>query len=203
MFALWMFGRDIEAIYGGKEFLKLYLMLLLAGSVGWAIANRFFMGTPLDMPCVGASAAVTGVVLLYIFYYPHRTLLLFFVLPVPAWLVGVGMILYDVWGAVAVGGHVAHGAHLAGAALAYAYYHWRWNFSALWDRLTQPLQRLGRPRLRVHQPPSGPSADEAKLSGEVDRILEKIHREGEASLTRKERQILEDASRQYQQRRDS
>jgi len=41
------------------------------------------------------------------------------------------------------------------------------------------------------------------LSEEVDRILEKIHQLGESSLTRRERRILEDASRQYQQRRRS
>jgi ribosome maturation protein Sdo1 len=47
-----------------------------------------------------------------------------------------------------------------------------------------------------------PSDDEVDaLSAEVDRILEKIYREGEASLTRKERRFLEQASRQFQRRR--
>ena len=42
---------------------------------------------------------------------------------------------------------------------------------------------------------------ESDLSAEVDRILEKIYREGEAGLTAKERKILETASRKYQQKK--
>jgi hypothetical protein len=54
-----------------------------------------------------------------------------------------------------------------------------------------------RPKLKVHDP----AADERDLSREVDRILEKISREGEASLSKQERATLERASRRYQQRR--
>ena len=167
------------------------------------MANRF-LGTLPSTSLVGASAGVVGVVLLYILHYPHRTLLFMFVLPVPAWLVGVFLVGYDLWGAM---GHrdqyVAYGAHLAGAALALAYFHGHWNFTNFLKRLTQPFSRGGRPRLRVHQPPPEEPAVPAELTKEVDRILEKIHREGEASLTRQERQILENASRQYQQRRQA
>jgi membrane associated rhomboid family serine protease len=203
MFGLWMFGRDVEAVYGRREFFSLYLMLLVAGSVTWCVANRF-LGTSLNSSLVGASAGVVGIVLLYILHYPHRTLLFMFVLPVPAWLVGVGMIGYDVYGAmVDRGDNVACGAHLAGAALAFAYFQGKWNFTNLLGRLTGPFGRIGRPRLRVHQPPPDETAEPAELTQEVDRILEKIHREGEASLTRQERQILENASRQYQRRRQA
>jgi hypothetical protein len=57
-----------------------------------------------------------------------------------------------------------------------------------------------RPKLRVHTP-EDETDKPGNLSEEVDRILEKISREGEASLTRQERRILETASRQYQKRR--
>jgi hypothetical protein len=198
-----MFGRDVEAIYGRREFFALYMVLLAAGSVAWSVANRF-MGTPLSASLIGASAAVVGVVLLYILHYPHRTLLFMFVLPVPAWLVGVGMIGYDLYGAmVDRGDNVACGAHLAGAALAFAYFQGRWNFTNFFQRLTHSFGRGGRPRLRVHQPLPDEPAEPVELTQEVDRILEKIHREGEASLTRQERQTLENASRQYQQRRQA
>jgi hypothetical protein len=53
------------------------------------------------------------------------------------------------------------------------------------------------PKLRVHDP------DEASrdLSDQVDAILAKISQQGEASLTRKERRTLEEASKRYQRRR--
>ena len=54
-----------------------------------------------------------------------------------------------------------------------------------------------RPKLRIHDP----GRKEEALSKEVDRILEKIHQEGEDSLTRKERRTLESASREYQKKR--
>jgi hypothetical protein len=53
-----------------------------------------------------------------------------------------------------------------------------------------------RSRLRVHRP----SVDDRRLSDEVDRILEKISRQGEASLSAAERRTLQDASRHYQDR---
>ena len=46
-----------------------------------------------------------------------------------------------------------------------------------------------------------PEYDERELSRQVDRILEKIHRDGEGSLTKKERKTLEEASKRYQRKR--
>ena len=54
-----------------------------------------------------------------------------------------------------------------------------------------------RSKLQIHRPENDDTAD---LNEEVDRILAKIHRQGEASLTRKERRTLETASRQYQKK---
>jgi len=200
MLALWFLGRDVESLYGRGEFLRLYLVLLLAGALFWGIAAKLqgIDGGTL----LGASGAITGVVVLYALNFPRRMLLLFFVIPVPAWVVGVLLVGFDLYGAIALRqeSHVAYTVHLAGAALAFLYFQFRWNFGRMtgngrWLR----LDRLKpRPRLRVHDPEP---EEESDLNEEVDRILEKIHREGETSLTRKERRTLETASRQYQKRR--
>ena len=60
-----------------------------------------------------------------------------------------------------------------------------------------------RRRLRLHDPKPEESDFEAsqRREQELDRILEKIHSQGESSLTRAERRILETASREYQKRR--
>ncbi len=198
MLVLFFLGQEIESHYGRREFLRLYLVLLVVGSVTWAALN-FAADRP--MMLVGASGAVSGVVVLYALNFPRRTLLLFFVIPVPAWLVGVLVVGSDMLGATgsAGAGNVAYSVHLAGAAFAFIYHMQRWNLTRATDRLFSFNPIKSRPRLRIHQPEH--EEKKQKLSGEVDRILEKIHREGEASLTRKERRTLESASRQYQQRR--
>ena len=152
---------------------------------------------------VGASGAVAGIVVLYALNFPRRTLLLFFVLPIPAWVAGVFLVVSDIWGAMGQGeGNIAYAAHLGGAALAFLYHQRRWNFGNLlpgrfrWPRL------LGGLGPRLHKPENDDHReDDAVREAEVDRILEKIHREGEGSLTRKERRVLELASRTYQDRR--
>jgi membrane associated rhomboid family serine protease len=197
MLGLWFLGKDIEYTYGRKEFLRIYLVLLVVGGLVWTLVNR--LQGHVEGMAYGASGAVAGIVVLYALNFPRRTLLLFFVLPVPAWLCGVLLVAGDIYGAFSEAGqtHVAYTIHLAGAAFAFLYYQQRWNLGRLVEgRLLWPRLRR-RPKLRVHRP-ERPQFD---LSQQVDRILEKIHREGESSLTRKERQILEDASREYQKRR--
>jgi membrane associated rhomboid family serine protease len=203
MFGLWVLGRDVESLYGRKEFLRLYLVLLVVGSVAWAIVGKL-QGRPPAALAYGASGAIAGIVVLYAMNFPRRTLLLFFVLPVPAWLCGVLLVLMDMFGATGWGGRptagqpqVAYSIHLAGAAFAFLYYQQRWNLGRLVQGGRSWASFWRRPKLRVHDP-ERPDHD---LSQEVDQILEKIHREGEGSLTRKERQVLENASREFQRRR--
>ena len=212
MFGLWVFGRDLEQIYGRREFLRLYLALLLVSAVVWSVVNLL-----LRMPhasVIGASGAVVGMIVLFVLHYPRRTILLMFVLPVPAWVLGVIVVGGDLLDALqrAPGDNVAYGVHLTGAAFAMVYYRFRWNLGEAAGSLRGMLRR--GPKLRVYggddeaqqpspsdSPDSGDRSAEEDLSLQVDEILAKIHREGESSLTRRERRILETASREYQKRR--
>jgi membrane associated rhomboid family serine protease len=209
MFVLFVFGRDIEARYGSREFLRFYLAALLVASIGWCLVTELAVGANGAASMIGASGAIAGVVVLFAFNFPRATLLLFFVFPVPAWLVGVGIVLYDIFGAMGGvrGSNVAYVAHVAGAAFALVYYLQGWNLTRWSGGLfAWPAVLLGRarslfrrkPRLRVHQPDEPPPHPD--FNAEVDRILEKIYREGEGSLTPKERQTLERASREYQRK---
>ena len=198
MLVLFFLGRDVEQWYGTREFIRLYLVTLVFSSVVWAVTTRLVTRiNPSTM--FGASGAIAGVIVLYALNFPKRILLFMFVLPLPAWLVGALAIAYDVWGAIHRGDNVAYTAHLGGAAFALAYFNLHWNFGQLFESAAAWLKGRTRPSLKVFKPedePDGHVADE-----DVDRILEKIHREGESSLTRKERRILENASREYQRRR--
>ena len=84
MFGLWIFGRDIEMVYGRKELLRIYLFALVLGSLAWCLREYFADGADSKAVLLGASGAVTAVVLLFVFHYPKRTILLFLVLPVSA-----------------------------------------------------------------------------------------------------------------------
>jgi membrane associated rhomboid family serine protease len=203
MLVLFFLGRDVEEAYGPKEFLRLYLATLVFAAVVWNVVNKL-LGTPGIVGAYGASGAITGVVILYALNFPRRTLLLFFVIPIPAWLFGMLVVVLDMIGANDSGGtkNVAYSMHLAGAAFAFVYhYHQRgWNLTRLTaGRIAWPTFRR-KPRLRVHNP-----EEEARsnLSEEVDHILEKIYREGESSLTAKERKTLETASQEYQKKTSS
>ncbi|MGO8749190.1 MAG: rhomboid family intramembrane serine protease [Thermoguttaceae bacterium] len=198
MLTLWFLGQDVERTYGRNEFLRFYLVALVVGSVAWAVANRL-MGVVESGPLVGASGAVTAVVILFALLFPHRTLLLFFVLPVPAWFVGLLFVGTDIYTALHGETQIAWGVHLAGAGFALAYYRFQWNFGRLLPNRFS-LGWLQPPsRLRVVDPDE--EEDDDRLNEEVDRILEKISREGETNLSRKERRTLQNASREYQRRR--
>ena len=201
MLTLWFFGRPVEQRYGAKEFLRLYLVMLVFASLAWAAVARFIEGAPPEASVAGASGAVVGVVILFVLNYPREEVLLFFVLPMPAWVLGVLFVAYDVWGAVSreSGSRVAYSVHLAGAAFAFLYFRFGWNLGRLVPGRGSWRWLRRRPRLRLHKP-EAPEEDE-KLGEEVDRILEKISRLGEASLTGKERRTLQNASRRYQRKR--
>jgi membrane associated rhomboid family serine protease len=207
MAVLYFLGRPVEDRYGPKEFLRFYLVALVFANVVWCVVGKLTISPEVlesvDPGLYGASGAIAAVVVLFAFNFPDVTILLFFVIPMPAWLFGVLIVGYDIYGAMGGnrGSNVAYTAHVAGAAFGLLYYQRGWKFSRLgmgglrWPR--SPFR--AKPRLRVHRPDDESPPDD--LSAEVDRILEKIYREGEASLTPKERSTLEAASRKYQERR--
>lgn len=209
MFTLWVFGRDLEQKYGKWEFLRFYLVGLVAQGLIWAAIHQYlypviYRGNPafqLPQAAYGASGVVTAVIIAYVLNFPNRKLsLLFGGATIPAWVIGLLYVGLDVLGTVNKWDHVAYEAHLAGAFFGFAY-HWSGvNFGRLWPRRwavsTEFLKP--KPQLRVHDP--DPEETYRDLDEQADHILEKLHREGEHSLTNKERRILEDYSRRMRQK---
>lgn len=197
MFGLWMFGREMEDTYGKAEFLRFYLTAIVLAGLIW-LGLEFVKPADLRMPLVGASGGVTAVVLLWVLNFPKRTILFNFFIPMPAWLMGALFIFIGIVGATDSRSTTAHSAHLTGAAFAFLYHHNRWNLGKWLPSGGGRFRFRWRPHLKLHNPVD----QEKTLSQQVDRILQKLHNEGEASLTRKERSTLEEASRRYQQRRE-
>jgi membrane associated rhomboid family serine protease len=212
MLFLWWFGADLEDLYRPKEFLAFYLTAAAAGGVVHVILVKAAL---MDMrPVLGASGAVTAVVMLCALHYPTKIILLFFFLPVPIWAFVVFMVAKDAFtllGRAETG--VAVDVHLAGAAFGFFYQKCHLHLTSLWPQLKAWRRRQSQPRLRVYRDeeetptPVGVAAaapapaDEEQLEAKMDAILEKILRSGKDSLTDSEREILLRASEVFRKRR--
>ncbi len=194
MVGLFFLGRAVESELGSQEFLKFYLLsLFFAG----AFSYFYNYATGQSAMLVGASGAVTAVIILFVLRNPHQTLLIWGVIPVPAWLIGIIIIVGDVITSLSADTHIGWYAHLSGAFFAFLYFKLRWNFN--WIKLEWITDRFsGKPRLKVHRA----SAAVETLKSQADQVLEKLHLEGESSLSRKERKILEKYSRKVREERD-
>jgi membrane associated rhomboid family serine protease len=226
MLGLFFLGRMVEQRYGRKEFLWFYMVTIVFGSILWCALNAV-QGNHAVL--VGASGAITGVVMLFALNFPKVTILFMFIIPMPAWVLGVMLVVFNLFGMRGVGeDNVAYGVHLAGAGFALAYWQFRWNISRVVDPWIPRNLFKNRPKLRVHDPddygnnyggfggqgspedftPSQPSRSELRQQAkmkrdeeEVDRILAKIHSQGADSLTSKERRTMEAASRRLRDRK--
>ncbi len=204
MLTLWFFGRAVEDLLGRAEFLRFYLVALVVAGLAWLASEALRPSGGLAQ-LIGASGAVTAVLAVFIWRYPHQTVLLWGLLPVPAWALGVLYLVFDVQGTAHGQSNVAHVAHLAGAAFG-VLYAWRgWSLMGLGDLAgLRRAWRRGRGRVRVFRPGAGDDdggdGEHATLQQQVDRILEKISRSGSASLTPQERDTLERASRRLKDR---
>lgn len=111
MFVLWMFGPYLEAWLGAGGYLIVYFGALIGASI-WMLYEK--RDTP-DYSAVGASGAVSGVVLAFCLFDPFAMLYLFFAIPMPAIVFGLGYIVISFLLSQRDNSMIAHGAHLGGA----------------------------------------------------------------------------------------
>ncbi|MGE0607705.1 MAG: rhomboid family intramembrane serine protease [Pirellulales bacterium] len=205
MLGLWIFGRDVEMLYGKRQVLSIYLTAAIIAGLGQVAALNFFFRDT-DTPSIGASGAVIAVLVIFVIHFPMRTIYIFGVIPAPAWLLAIiylGSELLQFRQSVAAGGnidHVGHAAHLAGAAYGALFWKTRWSLGSLLpgNFSLNKMSLRPRPKLRVHEPSWD---NEGDFQDRLDGILDKIHREGESSLTAEERHFMEEASRRMQRKR--
>lgn len=204
---LWWFGSDLESMYGSREFLAFYLVSALFGGIAFQL-QAMVQGWP--MICIGASGAVTAVMVLYAFHFPHAMILIFFVLPVPIWLFVVFHVAQDAFQLLSeIKTGIAVSAHIGGAAFAALYFVQRWRILNLGSGFASWRRKRSQPRLRVYRPTEEPVAVGAvktpeideHLDAKLDAVLEKLSRHGRDSLTASEKDILQRASEIYKKKR--
>ncbi len=111
MYALYLFGGIVAGLMGNISFLIIYLGSLLAGNM----YSIYYHKNESYYSAVGASGAVSGILYAAILLYPNMTLMLFpLPIPIPAYIFGVGYLLYSIYGMKKQLGNVGHSAHLGG-----------------------------------------------------------------------------------------
>jgi membrane associated rhomboid family serine protease len=112
MLGLWMFGSELERIWGEKRFVQFYAASVLAAALTQLIVTSL-MGSV--YPTVGASGGLFGLLLAFALMFPNRVILLFFVIPMKArYLVALYGLLELYQGVYVMNSGVAHFAHLGG-----------------------------------------------------------------------------------------
>jgi membrane associated rhomboid family serine protease len=125
MLALWMFGAELERVWGTRDFLKFYFVT----GIGAGALTVMFSMLPLaasrqlfQSDIIGASGAIYGLLLAYALYFPNRPIYMYFVFPIPAkfFVLIMGVIAFYASFAGS-GGGVANATHLGGLLVAYLY----------------------------------------------------------------------------------
>jgi membrane associated rhomboid family serine protease len=125
MLALWMFGTELERVWGTRYFLKFYFVTGIGAGILTVVVSflPFEFTRPLyGSNVIGASGAIYGLLLAYGLYFPDRRIYMYFVFPIPA------RIFVLIMGAIAfysslggTGGGVANATHLGGLLVGYVF----------------------------------------------------------------------------------
>jgi len=207
MIALFFFGPLVEQFLGRKRYLAFYLLCGVFGALlylclnllGWVWITQ--LGLPempgllfnaTGVPLIGASAGVFGVIIGGALLQPNVKVLLFFIIPMRLATLAIGLIaisvIFILFGLDNAGGEAAH----LGGAIAGWYFikrpeqlHGLFNFFGRVDPTSRHFAIKGGKKR------GGRGPDDRQ----VDRILDKISREGLQSLSKKEKRILAEASK--------
>jgi len=189
MLTLWMFGGELEILWGSKRFFSFYLFSCLMGGILTYLVDTFTgfkQGTVL-----GASGGIYGLLAAYAIIWPNREVLFMMIFPIKIKYMVLFLMLMI---AFSQGQNIAHMAHLGGVigGLIYLYFikksntafSFKFSFKDyLHKRKMKRLQEELDKRVNVKE--------------KVDELLEKISQKGMKSLTRKEKQFLNEASSKY------
>jgi membrane associated rhomboid family serine protease len=184
MLMLYFLGPLLEGFWGSRTFLRFYLISGAAGGVVYTLLVLF--GVLGAGPMIGASGAIYGLMAVTAVMFPHMRVYLFGIVPMSMiGLLGLSIVLsaMNFLTGQNAGGEAAHLTGM-GVGLFYAYVKprlttWRMNRSqGAWQRKIKQQQ---------------------DFEAEVDRILEKVHQTGIGNLTRREKEILKEATRREQE----
>jgi membrane associated rhomboid family serine protease len=223
-----VFGRQLERLYGWKEFLAFFLLSGFFAGLAFTLTAAVAKS---DEVLTGPVGSVSAGLLLFALQYPRRTVLLFFVNPWSIWVLWALYVAYNLVQAESL--QVAVSAQSAAGAFASFYCLYSLRLSNWLPRMpSSSVRSPARPRLQVfrdepvdvdgekasmtapasatyasaHAPSTAPAnapyalLDE-HLEAKLDEVLKKVNKSGQDSLTDEERAVLFRASEIYRKRR--
>ena len=198
MMTLYFAADTLLRLLGQKEFLWFYCCSAMFAGIA-AVVTYTIMGR--NASIVGASGAVCAMFGLVTLHYPRQRVMLMGLFQMEMrWVLAVFMLLPVLMEQMS-GTRVAHSAHFGGLLFGYMYFKSHMQLSRWWDNFAgrMAMKRRNKGKLKIFAPPT---ATDSNLDAQMDPILEKISREGEASLTQRERNILIQASKKLRKDRD-
>ena len=140
MFALYMFGSELERFWGSRFFLTYYAVCGIGSGLiyllcsGLALAFNIMQVNP-HIPMVGASGAIFGILFAYGLLFGERIIYVMMIFPVKAryFTIFIGLIEFVNLLNTGMGGRISHLSHLAGFASGFLFLQW--------GKITQKLKR--------------------------------------------------------------
>ena len=122
MLSLWMFGTELERIWGTRAFLRYYFATGIAAGITTILVSLLpFAATArmFDTVTIGASGAIYGLLLAYGLTFPNRPIFIYFIFAIPAKYFVMIMGAIALFSSMSGGSGVAHITHLGGLVAGY------------------------------------------------------------------------------------
>ena len=125
MFVLWMFGSELESIWGRRSFLQYYFLTGIGSGLVWLALN---IANP-NYILAGASGAVYGVLLAFGMMFPNRTVYIYFLFPIKVKYLIMILVVTEFILSMNSASDISHITHLSAVLIGYIYlsYFWRWK----------------------------------------------------------------------------
>lgn len=206
MLWLWWMGRPVEDTLGTRNFLVLFFGSGIGGGLLHIVLAGFFGAAP----TIGASGAVFGMMVVFAMLFPYQQIMLLFLPPIQARYLVAGLIFLDVL-FLNSGDNIARVVHLGGALWGYllmkgynqGYNYDRWvgaissRYSGIFSSGSDSgiKSRPKNPKMRAVSDADILEETEVENQSQMDKILDKISKDGYASLSVEEKRILFELSK--------
>jgi membrane associated rhomboid family serine protease len=191
MFVLWMFGKDLERVWGQTEFFKYYFI----SGFGAGLVTILFSSNS-HVPIVGASGAIYGLLLAYGLMYPNRLVYLYGIFPIKVKFMVAALALIAFFASLSPEqSTISHLTHLSGMGIGFLYL----RSGTLKKRLR--LVHLEKEIKKEQSSMKNKRNMDVEFRKKVDSVLEKLNETSWEELTKEEQHILQEASQRFHQNR--
>ena len=191
MFILWMFGSELESIWGRKAFLRYYFTTGVSAGFVWLMLNL----SNANHTLAGASGAVYGILLAFGMMFPNRTVYLYFLFPIKVKYLVMFLVATEFILSMSTTSDISHITHLSAVVIGFVYLRYFWRWKDIRFSIRKYVMEFG---LIIQ---NQKETRRTKLQQEVDQILDKINMVGYDGLSKEEKETLYATSRKLYRNR--